>query len=663
LDRAAYDNDLTGEACSEEDFATVQRVVDHFGLQNQREYHDVYLETDVLALADCIQASRDGWFQNYGLDMLHCVTGPAASYQAMLKETGVNFELITEENGGMDLMEAINANIRGGVSCIFKPFAEANNPRVLRPLPAQLGEFLDFHAMALSGVELDWNVLPREFVSWCKENGYDHERPLTWIEYLDANSLYPTTMAMALPIGDYRLEPLPDDAVARVKHIKTLVELYNDGQAKGYFIEVSFRVPERLHDILDYPPVAKREIERSEISQYQRSVLDAIGGASAKSVKLFPSLGVQRKVLHHVGLLKFWMNMGIEIFEVHRLWRFRQTPWMRSYINGMAAKRASSKDAVEKECIKKAMNSLYGKMLQDKSRQCNLTPYTDSVKFAKAAAKGRAKDFHIVQMDSEGSPYFFGLVETDRRGGPVLDTPRAAGFAILELSKLLILQMHYGFFKKLYGDKAKLLMTDTDSLVYQIEAEDPMRDMIASTDTPFDLLNALPDRELERTTKKYPELAEGLIDRLLTSKGKLGALKLEQGCKFIASYVGLAAKMYSMLMIGEDGVDESIRKGKGVPARVLKKEATHESYRSMLLTPGPCEATFRTFRSFSHSIVQLEVKKRMLTAFNDKVFQLSALDSRPLGHWKNQQAAAGCPGSSSETTAPVAELGAASSSC
>jgi hypothetical protein len=368
-------------------------------------------------------------------------------------------------------------------------------------------------------------------------------------------------------------------------------------------------------------------------------------------VKLFPSLGVQHKVLHHAALLKFWLGMGIEIFDVHRVWRFRQTPWMRNYIIGMAAKRAASKDAVEKDCIKKAMNSLYGKMLQDKSRQCNLTPYTDSVKFVKAAAKGRAKDFHIVQMDTEGSPYFFGLVETDRRGGPVLDTPRAAGFAILELSKLLILQMHYGFFKKLYGDKAKLLMTDTDSLVYQIETVDPMHDMIASTDTPFDLLNALPDRELERITKKYPDLAAGLVERLQASKGRLGALKLEQGCKFIASYVGLAAKMYSMLMIGEDGLDESIRKGKGVPARVLKKEAAHESYRNILLSPGPSEATFRTFRSFSHSIVQLEVKKRLLTAFNDKVFQLSALDSRPLGHWRNRQTTATPPGSSCDSVA------------
>jgi hypothetical protein len=38
--------------------------------------------------------------------------------------------------------------------------------------------------------------------------------------------------------------------------------------------------------------------------------------------------------------------------------------------------------------------------------------------------------------------------------------------------------------------------------------------------------------------------------------------------------------------------------------------------------------------------VQLELNKRMLTAFNDKVFQLNAFESRPLGHWRNEHATA-----------------------
>jgi hypothetical protein len=145
-------------------------------------------------------------------------------------------------------------------------------------------------------------------------------------------------------------------------------------------------------------------------------------------------------------------------------------------------------------------------------------------------------------------------------------------------------------------------------------------------------------------------------------KGALGALKMENGAKFIAEYIGLAAKMYSILMVGEDGEDESIRKGKGVPARVLKKQATHESYKKILFEPAPSEATFRAFRSLKHSIVQLESTKRMLTAFNDKVYQLNAMESRPLGHYSNGQASAASSSStSSASVSSDAALASASS--
>jgi len=639
MDRSAYDNDLTGEPCSDEDFALVHRVVERFAVQDQGEYHDLYLYTDVLTLADCMESMRDGWEANCGLDMLHSVTLPSASLQSMLKETGVQLELITENNGGMAFIRKINENVRGGVSCIMQPYAKANNPRVLRSLPTELGDFSELHAKALAGDDLDWPSLPPQFLTWCKSNGYGHTQPLTWLLYLDANSLYPTTMTMALPIGDYREVHLPEGPVDRLKYLKTLLDLYTDEQAKGFFAEVSYRVPPAIHDLLDYAPVTKRMIERSEISDYQRSVLDAIGGGSAKSERLFPSLGVHRAVLHHIALLKFWVSMGVELFEVHSLWSFRQAPWMANFIRASAARRAASNDPAEKNIIKLQMNCLYGKMLQDKSRQCNLTPFTDAVKFTKAASKSSSRTYHVVHLDTDDHPYFFGLVETDRRGGPLLDTPRAAGFTILELSKLIMLRVHYGFFKAKYGDKVKLLFTDTDSLCYSIEAEDPMRDMIASTKVAFDLLNALPQAELERVICKYPDVAAGLLERLKALKGALGTLKLENGSKFIAEYIGLAAKMYSILMVGGGGETEEILKGKGVPSRVLKKQAAHEAYKEMLFEPGPSEASFRAFRSYKHTITQVEMSKRMLTAFNDKVYQESPLFSRPLGHWRNSPAA------------------------
>ena len=122
-------------------------------------------------------------------------------------------------------------------------------------------------------------------------------------------------------------------------------------------------------------------------------------GKSA-NVKLFPYLGRQHKVLHHIALLKLWLKLGVELEEVHYLVEVEQTCWLKNYILNIGRKRSASSDEVTKNILKLSINSLYGKCLQDETKQQNLTPYTSSADFAKAACRV-GSDFHIMTMEED----------------------------------------------------------------------------------------------------------------------------------------------------------------------------------------------------------------------------------------------------------------------
>ena len=110
---------------------------------------------------------------------------------------------------------------------------------------------------------------------------------------------------------------------------------------------------------------------------------------------------------------------------------------------------------------------------------------------------------------------------------------------------------HYKYIKEKYGDKAKLLFTDTDSLMYEIQTEDFYEDIAGDVGKWFD-------------TSEYPE---GLPIRTGVNKKVIGMFKDEACGKQIEEFVGLRAKLYSYKMAGEEH-----KKCKGVKKNVVKIE-------------------------------------------------------------------------------------------
>ena len=107
---------LQEEGISDEDYAHAQKVWDVFHCNTFGEYHDLYLKTDVLLLADVFENFRNVCLTTYELDPTHYYTAPGLSWDAMLRYTKVKLELIND----IDMYQMVEKGIRGGISVISK---------------------------------------------------------------------------------------------------------------------------------------------------------------------------------------------------------------------------------------------------------------------------------------------------------------------------------------------------------------------------------------------------------------------------------------------------------------------------------------------------------------------------------------------------------------
>ena len=100
---------------------TLERISDKDYLHAQ--YHDLYVQTDTLLLADIFENFRDKCIEIYGLDPSYFISAPGLAWQACLKMRNVNLELLTD----IDMLLMIESGIRGGICQSIHRYAKANN--------------------------------------------------------------------------------------------------------------------------------------------------------------------------------------------------------------------------------------------------------------------------------------------------------------------------------------------------------------------------------------------------------------------------------------------------------------------------------------------------------------------------------------------------------
>ena len=298
---------LNMSGISEKDYQQACKVWNEFGPKNMGDYHDLYLKTDVILLADIFESFRKVCLDNYGLDPAHFYTAPGLAWKACLKKTGVNLELLKDP----DMLLMFEHGIRGGITQSVHKWAIANNPYM--------------------GCD------------------YDPLQLTNYLQYLDVNNLYGWAMSQPLPTGEFKwvdIENLKGGTRELKRPIDMMVRNSNN-RGVGYVLEVDVKYPRELHSLHNDLPFMCEKIRVSRVE------------------KLVPNLHDKKKYVIHVKALKQALDHGLVLERIHRVIRFKQSAWMKEYIDFNTRLRTVAKNDFEKDFYKLMNNSVFGKMMEN----------------------------------------------------------------------------------------------------------------------------------------------------------------------------------------------------------------------------------------------------------------------------------------------------------
>ena len=159
--RIGDDGKISNGHISVKDYLICEKTWDKFEMEYMSDYHNHYLKKDVLLLADVFEEFIGTCLKHYGLDLCHYFSSPGLNWDAMLKMTGIKLEKISD----IDKYLFIEKSLRGGISCIAKRYAKANNKYMIN---------------------------------------YDLKKQLTFISYLDMNNLYGWAINEYLPYEGFK---------------------------------------------------------------------------------------------------------------------------------------------------------------------------------------------------------------------------------------------------------------------------------------------------------------------------------------------------------------------------------------------------------------------------------------------------------------------------
>ena len=207
----------------------------------------------------------------------------------------------------------------------------------------------------------------------------------------------------------------------------------------------------------------------------------------------------------------------MKLTQIHKVLKFKQSDWMKKYIDFNTEKTTNAANSFEKDYFKLMINSVYGKTMENLRKRINVRLVNNENDFLKYTSRPTHKIFDKnYAAIHEIKPIL------------TLDKPIYVGFTVLELSKWLMYDFNYNFSKKHFD--AELLFTDTDSPSYETKSED-IYEKFFNHKHLFDLSNYTKDSKFfdpinEKVISKMKDMSDGNInDEFVGLKSKIYSMK------------------------------------------------------------------------------------------------------------------------------------------
>ena len=322
--------------------------------------------------------------------------------------------------------------------------------------------------------------------------------------------------------------------------------------------------------------------------------------------KLVPNLYYKKKYVIHVKALAQAIDHGLVIECIHRVIEFKQSAWMKEYIDFNTRLRTAAKNDFEKDFYKLMNNSVFGKTMENIRKHRNIKLVNDEEEYLRNVMRPNFKSGTLLGPDLMS--YKMGKVRV------VMNKPVYLGQAILDLSKTIMYEFHYDYMKRKYEDEdLKLCYMDTDSLIYSICTEDFYANIADDVEARFDTSGYVPDRPLP----------------VGKNKKVIGLMKDKLGGEIMREFVSLRPKMYSYKV----GNSEP-KKCKGIKRCVVKKTISFEDYKRCLFSGEQSHRSQLLCRSKKHEVRTLEVNKLALSREDDKRITINGVASYARGHYR-----------------------------